>query len=115
MVTSSAKCVGEANGERSYIVVDIENGIEIEQMVQLKSDPTFANYSYQMFEFEGTPCSHVLSVLRQEKVYTLPFGFILKRWSRNARVVPMTMRPLSMHKEQVVTHWLEDIVSCHIV
>lgn len=88
MVTSSARCVGETNGESSYIVSDIENGIETERMVQLKGDPTFANCSCQMFEFEGIPCSHVLSVLRQEKVYTLPFGFILKRWSRNARVVP---------------------------
>eukprot|EP00268_Persea_americana_P048595 TRINITY_DN5151_c0_g1_i1.p2 TRINITY_DN5151_c0_g1~~TRINITY_DN5151_c0_g1_i1.p2 ORF type:complete len:140 (+),score=24.70 TRINITY_DN5151_c0_g1_i1:1635-2054(+) len=88
MVTSSARCVSESFGERSYIVSDIENGIETERMVQLESDSNFANCSGQMFEFEGIPCSHILSVLRQEKVYTSPKSFILKRWITHARMVP---------------------------
>ena len=63
MVTSSASCVSEGIEEKSYIVVDIENGTEVERMVQLKNHSKFADCSFQMFELKEISCSHILHVL----------------------------------------------------
>ncbi|XP_059623382.1 protein FAR1-RELATED SEQUENCE 5-like [Cornus florida] len=44
-----------------------------------------ATCSCQMFEFSGLLCRHILSVFRVTNVLTLPFCYILKRWTRNAK------------------------------
>lgn len=64
MVTSCASCVSEQFEEKTYIISDIESGMEIERKVQLNKHSKFATCSCQMFEYEGILCSHILSVLR---------------------------------------------------
>nr|GMC88176.1 protein FAR1-RELATED SEQUENCE 9 [Ipomoea batatas] len=45
-----------------------------------------ANCSCLMFEFSGIICRHVLSVFRAKNVLTLPSQYILKRWTRDAKI-----------------------------
>ncbi|XP_056169552.1 protein FAR1-RELATED SEQUENCE 9 isoform X2 [Syzygium oleosum] len=49
-----------------------------------------ANCSCQMFEYTGIICRHILAVFRAENVLTLPSQYILKRWTRNAKIGSMT-------------------------
>lgn len=44
-----------------------------------------ATCSCQMFEFSGILCRHVLAVFRVTNVLTLPYHYMMKRWTRNAR------------------------------
>ncbi|KAL4313205.1 hypothetical protein GQ457_01G008270 [Hibiscus cannabinus] len=44
-----------------------------------------ASCSCQMFEYSGIICKHVLAVFRVTNVLTLPYSYILKRWTRNAK------------------------------
>ncbi|KAI7731455.1 hypothetical protein M8C21_026879 [Ambrosia artemisiifolia] len=44
-----------------------------------------ATCSCCMFEFSGLLCRHVLAVFRVTNVLTLPSGYILKRWTVNAK------------------------------
>ncbi|XP_059652865.1 protein FAR1-RELATED SEQUENCE 3-like [Cornus florida] len=45
-----------------------------------------ANCSCHMFEYSGILCRHILTVFTVTNVLTLPSHYILKRWTRNARV-----------------------------
>ncbi|CAI9094897.1 OLC1v1030728C1 [Oldenlandia corymbosa var. corymbosa] len=45
-----------------------------------------ANCSCQKFEFSGIICRHILSVFRAKNVFTLPSLYILRRWTRDARI-----------------------------
>ncbi|XAR63574.1 hypothetical protein NMG60_11023553 [Bertholletia excelsa] len=45
-----------------------------------------ASCSCQMFEYSGILCRHILTVFTVTNVLTLPSHYILKRWTRNARV-----------------------------
>ncbi|KAM7511843.1 hypothetical protein LguiB_010718 [Lonicera macranthoides] len=45
-----------------------------------------ASCSCQMFEYSGILCRHILTVFTVTNVLTLPPHYILKRWTRNARV-----------------------------
>ncbi|KAL3537770.1 hypothetical protein ACH5RR_001136 [Cinchona calisaya] len=46
-----------------------------------------ANCSCQMFEYSGILCRHILTVFTVTNVLTLPAHYMLKRWTRTARVV----------------------------
>ncbi|XP_073121347.1 protein FAR1-RELATED SEQUENCE 5-like [Henckelia pumila] len=41
--------------------------------------------SCMKFDFEGIPCRHVLSFFRINQVSQLPYKYILKRWTRDAK------------------------------
>ncbi|KAL8555199.1 hypothetical protein ACS0TY_003131 [Phlomoides rotata] len=45
-----------------------------------------ASCSCQMFEYSGVLCRHILTVFTVTNVLTVPSHYILKRWTRNARV-----------------------------
>ncbi|XP_061367358.1 protein FAR1-RELATED SEQUENCE 9 [Gastrolobium bilobum] len=45
-----------------------------------------ASCSCQMFEYSGIICRHILAVFRAKNVLTLPSQYVLKRWTRNAKV-----------------------------
>lgn len=45
-----------------------------------------ASCSCQMFEYSGILCRHILTVFTVTNVLTLPSHYILKRWTKNARV-----------------------------
>lgn len=38
------------------------------------------------FEFEGIPCRHMLAFFRINQIFQLPEKYILKRWTRNAKI-----------------------------
>lgn len=40
----------------------------------------------QMFEYSGILCRHILTILTVRIVLTLPSHYLLKRWTKNARV-----------------------------
>lgn len=45
-----------------------------------------ANCSCQLFEYSGIICRHILAVFRAKNVLTLPSQYVLKRWTRNAKI-----------------------------
>ncbi|KAL8107012.1 hypothetical protein AgCh_023711 [Apium graveolens] len=45
-----------------------------------------AKCSCQMFEYSGILCRHILTVFTVTNVLTLPSHYVLKRWTKNARV-----------------------------
>lgn len=45
-----------------------------------------ASCSCQMFEYSGVLCRHILTVFTVTNVLTVPSHYILKRWTRNARL-----------------------------
>lgn len=45
-----------------------------------------ASCSCQMFEYSGIICRHILAVFRAKNVLTLPSQYVLKRWTRNAKI-----------------------------
>ncbi|XP_034703422.1 protein FAR1-RELATED SEQUENCE 3-like [Vitis riparia] len=54
-------------------------------MVTLNVSEMKASCSCQMFEYSGILCRHILTVFTVTNVLTLPFHYILKRWTRNAK------------------------------
>lgn len=79
------KLVKDDVEERTYVVLSFGDGKEIEWKVIFKKATKHAFCSCQFFEFQGIPCSHILCVLKQERIVTLPQQYILKRWTRHAR------------------------------
>ncbi|XXG60583.1 hypothetical protein AAC387_Pa04g2451 [Persea americana] len=71
---------------RVYKVSSFKNNQEIERTVLYKKDDKEAKCSCQLFEIRGIPCGHIICVFKQEKVYELPQEYILKRWTRFARI-----------------------------
>ncbi|KAG9144558.1 hypothetical protein Leryth_010774 [Lithospermum erythrorhizon] len=59
--------------------------------------------SCQMFEFSGLLCRHVLAVFRVTNILTLPFYYILKRWSKNAKSAVI----LELHGTDEFSSYLE--------
>ncbi|XP_039064545.1 protein FAR1-RELATED SEQUENCE 9-like [Hibiscus syriacus] len=45
-----------------------------------------ANCSCQMFEHSGIICRHILAVFKAKNVLTLPSQYVLKRWTRAAKI-----------------------------
>ncbi|OIW13593.1 hypothetical protein TanjilG_07935 [Lupinus angustifolius] len=54
--------------------------------VTFNSSEIKASCSCQMFEYSGIICRHVLAVFRAKNVLTLPSQYVLKRWTRNAKI-----------------------------
>ncbi|XP_074561432.1 protein FAR1-RELATED SEQUENCE 5-like [Curcuma longa] len=46
----------------------------------------YVSCSCRKFEFEGIPCRHMLAFFRINQVFQLPDKYILKRWTKNAKV-----------------------------
>ncbi|RWR94342.1 protein FAR-RED IMPAIRED RESPONSE 1-like protein [Cinnamomum micranthum f. kanehirae] len=81
-----AEIVNDDMEQRIYNVSSFKDNNEIERVVIFKKDEKYAKCSCQLFEFKGIPCGHIICVLKQEKIYTMPEQYILKRWTRYARV-----------------------------
>ncbi|CAE6149739.1 unnamed protein product [Arabidopsis arenosa] len=45
-----------------------------------------ANCSCQMFEYSGIICRHILAVFRAKNVLTLPSRYLLRRWTKEAKI-----------------------------
>ncbi|KAI5432042.1 hypothetical protein KIW84_035975 [Lathyrus oleraceus] len=77
--------------------------------VTFNSSEMKAGCSYQMFEYSGIICRHVLAVFRAKNVLTLLPYYVLKRWTRNAKTgVPLDKRasqlPCSSHDSTTVRY-----------
>ncbi|KAL2465427.1 Protein FAR1-RELATED SEQUENCE [Abeliophyllum distichum] len=46
----------------------------------------FISCSCWTFEFEGYPCRHMISYFKKKQVLLLPDKYILRRWTKNAKV-----------------------------
>ncbi|KZV46745.1 hypothetical protein F511_35729 [Dorcoceras hygrometricum] len=46
----------------------------------------YISCSCMKFEFEGISCRHMLALFRINQVFKLPEKYILKRWTRDAKV-----------------------------
>ena len=68
-----------------FSVKDLTNENEIKKALW-KKEEKLASCSCKKFEFEGFACHHVLSVMRQSCIRYLPKHYILKRWTKKARV-----------------------------
>eukprot|EP00268_Persea_americana_P045225 TRINITY_DN4604_c0_g1_i3.p1 TRINITY_DN4604_c0_g1~~TRINITY_DN4604_c0_g1_i3.p1 ORF type:complete len:258 (-),score=38.98 TRINITY_DN4604_c0_g1_i3:1419-2192(-) len=87
IISGIAKIVNDDDMEqRIYNVSSFKDNNEIERVVIFKKDEKYAKCSYQLFEFNGIPCGHIICILKQEKIYTLAGQYILKRWTRYERV-----------------------------
>ncbi|KAI5671937.1 hypothetical protein M9H77_12301 [Catharanthus roseus] len=56
-------------------------------IVTLSVSDMKASCSCQMFEYSGILCRHIVTVFTVTNILTVPPDYILKRWTRNARVV----------------------------
>ncbi|KAI9082200.1 hypothetical protein K1719_035623 [Acacia pycnantha] len=56
-------------------------------VVTLNHSELRANCSCQMFEYSGIICRHVLTVFTVTNVLQLPPHYILRRWTRNAKIL----------------------------
>ena len=54
-------------------------------IVTYNSSEIRANCSCQMFEFQGIPCRHMISVFRKKNILILPSCYLLRRWTRHAK------------------------------
>ncbi|KAM7522698.1 hypothetical protein LguiA_012600 [Lonicera macranthoides] len=55
-------------------------------IVSLNVPEMTASCSCQMFEYSGILCRHILTVFTVTNVLTLPSHYILRRWTRNAKI-----------------------------
>ncbi|XP_014505327.1 protein FAR1-RELATED SEQUENCE 3 [Vigna radiata var. radiata] len=76
----------EEDGESSIFRVAKFDDDQKAYVVTLNLSELRANCSCQMFEYSGILCRHVLTVFTVTNVLTLPSHYILKRWTRNAKV-----------------------------
>ena len=85
---SMATCIiqlqkDEENG-RTYDVSTFKGENEIVCRVIFIKDMN-ANWSCQMFDFEGIPCNYIFCILKQERIFVLPDRYILRRWTIQAK------------------------------
>ncbi|XP_058071015.1 protein FAR1-RELATED SEQUENCE 5-like [Magnolia sinica] len=66
--------------------VGVCEGTSPERLVEFKMESKQAKCSCLKFEFEGIPCRHILCILRQSRIPNLPDHYILKRWTRDAKL-----------------------------
>ena len=74
--------------EPNEIIYDIstfKGEKEIVKRVIFVKDMKHANCFWQMFEFEGIPCNHILCILKQETIFVLPDQYVLRRWTIQER------------------------------
>ena len=84
--------------KRVYVISPFNiDGKEVDRTVIFNQNFKQQNCSCKLFEFEGIPRSHVLCVLKQEKIYTLPQQYILKRWTRQARERVVSDKPVRLY------------------
>ncbi|KAL2486248.1 Protein FAR1-RELATED SEQUENCE 5 [Abeliophyllum distichum] len=58
-----------------------------QQQLTYYMESDFISCSCRTFEFSGYPCRHMISYLRKKQIMLLPDKYILRRWTKNAKVV----------------------------
>ncbi|KAL0370985.1 UNVERIFIED_CONTAM: protein FAR1-RELATED SEQUENCE 3 [Sesamum angustifolium] len=72
-----------------YRVAKFEDDNKAYNIVSPNNAEMKANCSCQMFEYSGILCRHVLTVFTVTNVLTLPWRYILKRWTINAKTMKL--------------------------
>ncbi|KAL2461525.1 Protein FAR1-RELATED SEQUENCE 5 [Abeliophyllum distichum] len=62
----------------------VANHVDISEQPRLTSK--FQMEHQMTFEFEGYPCRHMISYFKKKQVLLLPEKYILRRWTKNAKV-----------------------------
>ncbi|KAF9611549.1 hypothetical protein IFM89_032949 [Coptis chinensis] len=76
----------EENGSKVVYNVWREDYERSVRTVTFDSSNITAKCSYQLFEFAGYLCRHVLKIFLVEDVRKLPTHYIIKRWTRDAKL-----------------------------
>ncbi|KAL2534907.1 Protein FAR1-RELATED SEQUENCE 5 [Abeliophyllum distichum] len=71
-----------------YTVERVEQGKTFDRHRMLTHDTgiDYISCSCRTFEFEGYPCRHILSYFKKKQILLLPDKYILRRWTKNAKV-----------------------------
>ncbi|KAL2491198.1 Protein FAR1-RELATED SEQUENCE [Abeliophyllum distichum] len=74
---------------KTYVVQRLESGQNVDRPRELQyyTDTDFVTCSCRTFEFEGYPCRHIVCFLKKKQVLLLPDKYILRRWTKNAKMV----------------------------
>ncbi|KAL2484398.1 Protein FAR1-RELATED SEQUENCE 5 [Abeliophyllum distichum] len=72
-----------------YMVERVEHGktFDRHRLLTYYTGIDLISCSCQTFEFEGYPCRHMITYLKKKQVLLLPDKYILRRWTKNAKVV----------------------------
>ncbi|XP_047317751.1 protein FAR1-RELATED SEQUENCE 3-like [Impatiens glandulifera] len=75
-------------------------------IVTINGPETRASCSCQMFEYSGILCRHILTVFTVTNVLTFPSHYILKRWTRNAKIGPASdVQPELLRQESLTSRY----------
>ncbi|KAL2503603.1 Protein FAR1-RELATED SEQUENCE 5 [Abeliophyllum distichum] len=74
---------------KTYVVQRLESGQNVDRPRELQyyTDTDFVSCSCRTFEFKGYPCRHIVCFLKKKQVLLLPDKYILRRWTKNAKMV----------------------------
>ncbi|KAL2485890.1 Protein FAR1-RELATED SEQUENCE 5 [Abeliophyllum distichum] len=73
---------------KTYVVQRLEHGPNFDRPRELQyyTDTDFVACSCRTFDFEGYPCRHMICFLKKKQVLLLPEKYILRRWTKNAKI-----------------------------
>jgi hypothetical protein len=66
-------------------IVTIRGLSRKERVVQMNKSNMFGTCSCKLYESYGTPCRHIIQVLRGEKQNEIPSIYIMKRWEKRCK------------------------------
>ncbi|KAM0826677.1 hypothetical protein ACQ4PT_068717 [Festuca glaucescens] len=111
------KEVDRSGNSVTYMVSELIQGKKIDFTVVYNNSDKDVWCICRSFPSRGILCSHALSVLKQENVLMLPSKYILDRWRKDFRILPMpassdSVRDLSIFDDLYVHghECLEDVI-----
>ncbi|KAL2486685.1 Protein FAR1-RELATED SEQUENCE [Abeliophyllum distichum] len=71
-----------------YHMLETEHGKTFDRVrhITYYMESDFISCSCRTFEFNGYPCRHMISYLKKKQVLLLPDKYILRRWTKNAKL-----------------------------
>ncbi|KAL2475805.1 Protein FAR-RED IMPAIRED RESPONSE 1 [Abeliophyllum distichum] len=75
-------------GGKTYVVQRFESGKNFDRPRELTyyTGNDFVTCSCRNFEFAGYPCRHMICFLKKKQVLLLPDKYIMRRWTKNAKM-----------------------------
>lgn len=114
------KEVDRSGNSVTYMVSELIQGKKVDYTVVYNNSDKDVWCICRSFPSRGILCSHALSVLKQENVLMLPSKYILNRWRKDFRILPMPassssvplQRDLSIFDNLYVRghEYLEDVI-----
>ncbi|KAL2453240.1 Protein FAR1-RELATED SEQUENCE 5 [Abeliophyllum distichum] len=80
--------ISTSGDSKFYVVERREHGKTFDRVrhITYYTETDFISCSCRTFEFNGYPCRHMISYLRKKQVLLLPDKYILRRWTKNAKL-----------------------------